>query len=102
MLRTDVATNTADALPTAHARTLRLPIEREPAVRGGFAGARAEERGGLTVAVIRRVRLEDAARTTQLSCAAASAVPVRFSVSGRAAGAIGIGRRGARRWREVR
>ncbi len=31
MLRTDVATNAADALPTAHARTLRLPIEREPA-----------------------------------------------------------------------
>jgi hypothetical protein len=27
----DVATKAADALPTAHARALRLPIEREPA-----------------------------------------------------------------------
>ena len=99
----DVATNAADALPTAHARALRLLIERRAGgCVAGFAGARAEEHGGLTVAVIRRVRLEDAAGTTQLSCVAGSAVPVRLSVSGRAAGAIGIGRPGARRWREVR
>ena len=99
----DVATNAADALPTAHARALRLLIERRAGgCVAGFAGARAEEHGGLTVAVIRRVRLEDAAGTTQLSCVAGSAVPVRLSVSGRAAAAIGIGRPGARRSREVR